>query len=89
MWEFNNSYQTPIERPEAAASGAPDLNDPKVFETCLGNDDCYSDFLKFFENEISEKGVPEVVREYLLKGDERANDIFCRMYTGKCTHLIS
>lgn len=89
MWEFNNSYQTPIERPEAAALTELDLKDPKVFENCLGNDDCYSIYLKFFEDEIAQKGVPEVVREYVLKGDERANDIFCRMYTGKRTHIIN
>lgn len=60
-----------------------DLSDPKVFEKCLGNDDCYADFLKFFEDEVAEKGVPDVIKEYVLKDDERANDIFGRMFSGE------
>ena len=59
-----------------------DLKDPVIFDQCLGKDDCYADFLKFFEDEVTEKGVPSVIKEYVLKGDERANDIFSRMYTG-------
>ncbi|KAL7623787.1 hypothetical protein AAE478_005340 [Parahypoxylon ruwenzoriense] len=81
MWEYNTFYQTPVERPHGTAPVDLDLSDPVLFKKCLGNDDFYADFLKFFENEIAEKGVPAVLREYLLKGDERANDIFCRMYT--------
>ena len=83
MWEFNTRYQTPIRQPEVAASENLDLSDPKVFQDCLGNNDRYTDLLKFFEDETAEKGVPGVLWEYLLKGDERADDIFCRMYTGK------
>ena len=79
MWEFNKSYQDPIER----VSVDVDLKDPALFDQCLGNDDRYADFLRFFEGEVATKGVPDVIREYLLKGDERANDIFCRMYTGE------
>lgn len=85
MWDYNAPYQGAIERPRAAGSPEPDLKDPVQFEKCLGVDDCYLDFLRFFEGEIAEKGVPAVIHEYLLKGDERADDIFGRMYTGKQT----
>ena len=83
QWENNIPYQAPIEKSHAAASRSLDLKDPVLFDQCLGDDDCYLDFLRFFENEIAEKGMQGVIREYLLKGDDRANDIFCRMYTGE------
>ena len=85
MWDFNTPYQTPLERDDAAApaSGYLDLSDAAVFDQCLGKDECYADFLKFFEGEIEGKGVQDVVREYVLRGDARADDIFCRMYTGE------
>ncbi|KAF2256105.1 hypothetical protein BU26DRAFT_573978 [Trematosphaeria pertusa] len=83
LWDFNTPYQTPLERDDAAtaASGYLDLKDPAVFDQCLGKDECYADFLKFFEEEVEEKGMQDVVREYVLRGDARADDIFCRMYT--------
>ena len=82
MWDYNQPYQIPQKGNHAATSSYLDLKDPAIFDKSLGNDDCYADFLKFFEDEVAEKGVPAVVREYVLKGDERADDIFCRMYTG-------
>ncbi|RDW58255.1 oxidoreductase AflY [Coleophoma cylindrospora] len=81
MWEYNESYQTPIEREDVAASRPLDLKDAVTFENCLGDNDRYADFVRFFRDEIAEKGVPAFIKEYLLKGDERANDIFSRMYT--------
>lgn len=81
MWDFNISYQAPLKRNAAAAPDNLDLSDPVLFNQCLGKDECYYDFLVYFENEVTEKGVPDVVHEYVFKGDERANDIFCRMFT--------
>lgn len=87
MWDYNRGYQAPIDlsQGKAKAEAAPnlDLSDPALFDQCLGREDAYADFLRFFENEIEKKGVEAVVREYMLKGDERADDIFCRMYTGE------
>lgn len=82
LYQYNTRYQIPIEKPKRALSETPDLSNPSVFSKCLGSDDYYADFMKFFGEEIDRKGVPAVLREYLLKGDERANDIFYRMYTG-------
>lgn len=81
MWEYNKPYQSPIKAAEDKLP-RPDLKDPKVFDSLLGNNDHYVDFLRFFEYEIANKGVPCVVKEYLLKGDERADDLFGRMFTG-------
>jgi len=83
MWKYNKTYQAPVEkRHDEAISEHLNLKDPADFNRCLGRDDCYVNFLRFFEDEVAEKGVPAVIKEYLLKGDKRANDIFSRMYTG-------
>lgn len=82
LYQYNIRYQIPIEKPKRQFAESPDLRDPEVFSKCLGSDDYYSDFMRFFEDEIDRKGVPAVLREYLFKGDERANDIFYRMYAG-------
>ncbi|KAK3304549.1 uncharacterized protein B0T15DRAFT_245526 [Chaetomium strumarium] len=80
MFDYNTPYQDPSERPHTAVSTYRDLQDPAVFGRCLGEHDCYVDFLRFFEDEVAEKGVPAVINEYLLKGDERADDLFGRMH---------
>lgn len=85
MWDYNVPYQAPIDNKHPVDFVDKDLSDSKVFDSCLGKDCHYVDFLKFFRSEIDHKGVPNVVREYVLKGDERANDIFARMYTGTFT----
>ena len=83
MWDFNKPYQAPIEQNDAPVCGGLDLKDPVIFDRCLGNDERYADFMRFFENEVGKRGVPNVIKEYVLKGDARANDIFCRMYAGE------
>ncbi|RMZ78669.1 hypothetical protein DV738_g3766, partial [Chaetothyriales sp. CBS 135597] len=83
MWDYNVRYQDAMNEghPAANASGRR-LKDPATFQKCLGIDDCYPDFLQFFEDEIEDKGMEAVIREYLLQGDERANDILGRMFAG-------
>ncbi|KAL8667792.1 MAG: hypothetical protein Q9202_000256 [Teloschistes flavicans] len=39
----------------------------------------YHDYLIFFQNEIEKKGYEEVINEYMLKDDDRANAILVRM----------
>jgi hypothetical protein len=89
LYDFNQPYQTSIERGDEKDSKCRDLMNPAVFNESLGKDECYAEFLHFFENEIDGKGMQAVVKEYLLKGDERANDILGRMYTGKFTAATS
>lgn len=83
MWDYNKGYQTSIKRPDAIIPADLNLQDQEQFEACLGKDEHYLTFLKFFKAEIAEKGAIPVIRQYVLKGDKRANDIFSRMYTGK------
>ncbi|KAL4898268.1 hypothetical protein BDV59DRAFT_197200 [Aspergillus ambiguus] len=61
MWDYNARYQIPIEKPERIFSEALDLKDPEVFDKCLGSDDYYVDFMRFFEAEIEANGVPAVI----------------------------
>jgi oxidoreductase AflY len=82
MYDYNIEYQAPLEKGNAPVTTYQDLKDPATFDKCLGKDECYADFLRFFKDEVAARGVPGALREYLLKGDERANEIFCRMYTG-------
>lgn len=82
MFDYNTPYQVSIRQPDAIGAPHIDMADAMMFDECLGKDEFYADYLKFFENEIAKKSVQAVVKEYVLKGDERANDIFCRMFTG-------
>ena len=59
------------------------LCDPEVFMGNLNKTKLYPDYLAFFTNEIRQKGYEEVIKEYVLKGDERANIMFNRLYAGK------
>lgn len=60
-----------------------DLNDYKKFQQYLGNEKYYHDYLVFFGREIDKKGYEKVINEYLLKGDDRADSMLCRLYAGK------
>ena len=52
------------------------------FERFLGHEEYYRDFLLFFQKEMDRVGYEKVVNEYLLKGDERADDLLARLYAG-------
>lgn len=82
MFDYNTPYQVSIRQPDVMGVAHVDMADAVVFDECLGKNESYADYLQFFENEIAKKGMQAVVKEYVLKGDERANDIFCRMFTG-------
>lgn len=58
------------------------MKDPVFFKACLGKSRHYADYLVFFQEEIAARGVEEVVREFVFEGDERADDIMARMYSG-------
>ncbi|KAK3690578.1 hypothetical protein B0T22DRAFT_194798 [Podospora appendiculata] len=89
MWDYNQPYQTPIEMGQPKPSEGKNLKDPMVYKECLGNNSCYGDFLKFFEDTIAEIGVVATLKEYLLKGDELAESVFCRMFSDLLHPVIS
>jgi hypothetical protein len=49
----------------------------------LGKGKYYPDFLKFFQDEIEEKGWEKVLHEYVFKGDKRSEAIFERLFAGE------
>jgi len=63
------------------------MHEPERFKSYLGNEDHYHDFLEFFQDEIEKKGWEDVVKEYVFKGDERADDMLVRMFAGKSSSL--
>jgi len=60
-----------------------ELSDPAVFQANLSKITYYSTYRVFFQKEIEERGLEYVVNEYVLKGDERANIMFARLYAGR------
>jgi hypothetical protein len=59
-----------------------DMRNPKKYKTYLGSEKYYRNFLVFFKEEINQKGWQEVLNEYIFKGDERADDMLVRMFSG-------
>lgn len=80
QYDNNKSYQR---APQPVDDGVlEDLRDPVKFRKYLANERYYHDYLLFFQGELDKKGYEEVINEYILKGDERADDMLVRMYAG-------
>ncbi|KAF2187548.1 hypothetical protein K469DRAFT_569451 [Zopfia rhizophila CBS 207.26] len=77
-YDLNKVYQLP--HYHHRASTAMKLNNPVFFKGCQGKSEFYIDYLRFFQDEITEKGVEEVIRQLIFKGDEAADDILGRMF---------
>lgn len=58
------------------------MHDPARFKTYLGKEKHYHDFLQYFRDEISKKGWETVLNDELFKGDERADDLLARLFSG-------
>jgi hypothetical protein len=52
------------------------------FKDYLGKEQHYSDFRVYFQREIDAKGVEAVVNEHLFAGDEHAEDLLVRTFSG-------
>ncbi len=80
-YDRNKSYQRP---PQPIDDNIlENLRDYQKFHDYLGNERYYHDYLVFFQDEIDKKGYEEVIKEYVLKGDERADDMLVRLHAGK------
>lgn len=80
QYDDNKSYQrapAPLDR-----AIIEDLHDPSKYQKYLGNERYYTDYLKFFEGEIDNKGWQNVLKEYLFARDERADDMLVRLFAG-------
>lgn len=81
QYNINKTIQRPAEPVDNAV--VENLHDYNRFHDYLGNERYYHDYLVFFQAEIDKKGHETVIKEYCLKGDERANDLLVRLYAGK------
>lgn len=80
QYDNNKSYQR---APPPVDDGVlEDLHDPVKFRRYLANERYYHDYLVYFQGEMDKKGYEDVLNEYVLKGDERADDMLVRMYAG-------
>ncbi|KAL8804190.1 MAG: hypothetical protein Q9182_002732 [Xanthomendoza sp. 2 TL-2023] len=76
----NTSYQRPLQPVDRDLIQS--FHENATFLKYLGQERYYHDYLIFFEYEIGQKGHEEVLNEYMLKGNERADEILVRMFTG-------
>lgn len=65
-----------------------DMEDPKVFQRCLGKEENFRSFERFFMRLINEIGYEEVLQKYLFDRSQVADDILVRMYMGKCPNIL-
>jgi hypothetical protein len=79
-YERNKSYQRPAEKLEERI--VQEMHDPAKFNECLGKEEFYHDFVVYFQKEMESKGWEAVVNEYLFKGDERADNMLVRTFSG-------
>lgn len=61
-----------------------DLADDVVFKKCLGREENFRNFEKYFIGQIQEKGYEAVLQKYLVDGGDIANDMHYRIYMGMC-----
>ena len=80
-YDHNASYQRPPVSLEQSI--VEDMHVPEKYKSYLGKEKYYHDFLAYFKEEIDKKGWQNVLNEYMFKGDEKADDMLVRMFSGK------
>ena len=80
-YDRNKSYQRPLQPVDDKV--LENLHDYQKFHEYSGDERHYHDYLVFFQGEIDKKGYEEVINEYALKDDERANHMLVRLHAGK------
>ena len=79
-YDRNKTYQRNV--PTLDNAILEDLHDYQKFQAYLGNERYYRNYLEYFRGEIDRKGYAQVINEYCLKGDERADDMLVRLHAG-------
>lgn len=59
-----------------------DLEDDAIFKRCLGKEEHFRNFERFFLNQITQKGYQAVLQKYLIGGGDVADDMLYRIYMG-------
>ncbi|KAL2785436.1 hypothetical protein BJX66DRAFT_343075 [Aspergillus keveii] len=55
------------------------FHDKEAFMACMHREEHYPNYLAFFQRAIAEKGVPDVINEYLFSGDDLAQSLLSRI----------
>ena len=86
QYRHNASYQLPqLPLDDRVVE---DLHDPAKYLKYMGDENHYQDYLAFFQTEISKNGYEEVVNEYVLKGDTKADYLLGVMFAGFLHSII-
>ena len=59
------------------------LGDKAGFMAALGKEENYPNFLAFFQEELSRRGLASVLKEYLFSRDECAESMMSRLFGGE------
>ena len=86
QYRRNTSYQLPQLLIDHKV--VEDLHDPEKYLKYMGHENYYQDYLAFFKSKISESGYEEVVNEYVLKGDAKADHLLGTMFAGFLHSII-
>jgi hypothetical protein len=86
-YDANKTYQRPPAKLDERI--VQEMHDPDTFDKYKGIEKYYNDYLIFFQKEMEEKGWENVLNEYVFKGDEKADDMLVRMFSGKPAHRNS
>jgi hypothetical protein len=60
-----------------------DLEDDEIYKRCLGKEEHFRNFEKFFLRMIERDGYQKVLQKYMVGGGDIANDMMNRIYMGK------
>ncbi|KAK4898897.1 hypothetical protein LTR27_003628 [Elasticomyces elasticus] len=82
-YDINAGYQRTLGK-----LAATDMHDAEKFKSYLGKEQYYHDFMVFFQDEMEKTSMPEVVNKYLFAGDEKADDLLCRVFAGFLHSII-
>ena len=66
-----------------------DLADDDIFKRCLGKEEHFRNFERFFLEQIKTKGYQEVLQTYLVGRSEIADNMHNRIYMGMSAPLLS
>ncbi|KAF7596577.1 hypothetical protein BBP40_000977 [Aspergillus hancockii] len=58
------------------------------FQSCLGKEENYPNFLELFQQKIEKQGVEKVINQYLFAEDELADNMLVRIFGGLIHPLI-
>jgi hypothetical protein len=80
-FDYNKGYQRPL--PAVQDRIVEDMADREKFKQLLGKEKYFHEYEVYFRKEIDQKGWEAVLNEHLFAGDEHAERLLVRMYSGK------